>query len=112
MRYTYLAVPYTHPDFAVRESRYRSANECAAQLMVEDDLVVFSPISHSHPLSQFVGAAPHNFWMRQCLPFLAHADELLVLRLPGWEHSRGVAEEIDIANKLGIPVNFIDEREA
>jgi hypothetical protein len=110
MRYTYLACPYSHPDFAVREQRYRDVTECAARLMVSDDLVVYSPISHSHPIAPFMPVQPHGFWMRQCMPFLSHADELLVLRLPGWDKSRGVKEEIMIANLLGIPVNYIDMR--
>jgi hypothetical protein len=93
----------------VRDRRYRAVTKCAAQLMRDSDLVVYSPITHSHHLSDYISARPHHFWMRQCMPFLAHAAELLVLRLDGWDKSRGVDEEVLIAAKLGIPINFIDE---
>ena len=42
----YLAVPYSHPDTAIRELRFYEANVAAAKLM-QVGWLVFSPISHT-----------------------------------------------------------------
>jgi len=46
--------------------------------------------------------------MAQDLPILACASRLIVLRLDGWDRSRGVTKEIEFAAERGIPVEFID----
>ena len=71
--------------------------------------VVFSPVAHSHPVAQSVKEMPkdHEFWMRQDLSFLRDwAEELWVLTLPGWETSRGVREEIAVAEEQGLTVRY------
>jgi len=46
----YLACPYSHPDSNVREYRFKMANRAAAKLM-RDGHIVYSPISHTHPIA-------------------------------------------------------------
>ena len=46
--------------------------------------------------------------MRQDLAILQAAERLVVLRLPGWERSRGIAREIQEATRLSIPVEYMD----
>lgn len=106
---TYLAAPYTHPDPEVRAERYRVISKFAAELML-GGTVVYSPISHGHAIEMEHGGpmGTHAFWLPQCFGILRHCSELLVLRLPGWDKSVGVAAEIDLAQTLGIPVNYTD----
>lgn len=106
MQYVYLASPYSHPDFAVRERRYREAQHAAVAIM-RDGYVVYSPIVHSHPLSEIMPPRDHEFWMQQCLPLLAGASHLVVLTIDGWHESVGVRKEMDIAESLGMPVRML-----
>ena len=47
------------------------------------------------------------FWMSFCLTYLERCDELWVYMMPGWDVSKGVAEEIRFAKELGIPITYI-----
>lgn len=107
---TYLASPYSHPDPAIREQRFRDACRVAGDLMKQGKHV-FAPIAHSHPIEQaFTDGQPegHDFWLEQDFAILRHAAELVVVRLEGWENSRGVAAEIAFAEAIGVPVNYVD----
>ncbi len=100
----YLASPYSHPDPQVRRMRFEAACRAAARRM-EAGLVVYSPIAHSVPVeAQMFGQQPHEFWMRQCVAVLRRCDSLHVLMLEGWEASKGVSEEIRIAEAIGMEV--------
>lgn len=101
----YLASPYSHPDPQVRESRHVAACKAAAYLMEQLDLVVYSPIAHSHPIEQHLRRAkPHEWWMRQCVAMLRRCEALYVLQLDGWEDSKGVGIEIHHARTLQMPI--------
>lgn len=68
-KHIYLASPYTADDACVRELRYMQACHAAARLMREGHLV-FSPIAHSHPLTDFEIPGDFSFWKDWCLSFL------------------------------------------
>lgn len=103
----YLASPYSDPDPSVRDSRVLAADMAAASLM-EQGHIVFSPLSHSHPISRFCKVDPtdHDFWLRQDLAWLRHCDELWVLTLDGWKGSKGIKTEIEEAIRMGIPARY------
>jgi hypothetical protein len=109
MNYVYLAAPYTDENPAVRELRYSMTNQFAARLM-EAGFSVFSPISQSHEIARYLPPAllmDHDHWMRMDLPILSRAQLLVVLKLPGWEKSRGVDAELRHARERGIPTAFM-----
>jgi len=109
----YLACPYSSRVPAVREFRFATANKVAAWVMSLGH-VVFSPISHSHPISEHLPAGllmNHEFWMAQDLPLLALADELWVYCGLGWEKSKGVRREVEEAKALGKPVRYVQPEE-
>ena len=99
----YLAIPYTWNP----EKSFEIANVVAAQLM-EQGYVVFSPISHSHPVAQYLPPSlltDHEFWMKQDIPLVAWADEIVavVIGEDGYnliEQSKGVQKEISIGKTL------------
>lgn len=108
--FVYFASPYTPVNGESVASRVTAACKCAAQLMREG-LAVFSPIVHSHYIADHLDESirmDHEFWMHQDLGILAHAERMIVLRLPGWQVSRGIRREMDEANRLGIPIDFLE----
>lgn len=110
MSLVYLASPYSHPDPAVREQRYKVACRVAGDLMKKGKRI-FAPIPHSHAIEQSFSDGKvegHVFWLDQDFAILRHASELLVVRMDGWEQSKGVTAEVEFAGQLGIPVSYID----
>ena len=107
MSFTYLASPYTHPDPKVREQRFNAAAEIAADLMHMGE-IVFSPIAHSHPIDLYFNEPESGtFWKRQDEPFLMACSKMAVLMLPGWEESKGIAHEIEVAKTRGLEIEYI-----
>jgi hypothetical protein len=109
----YLACPYSHPNPQIRDDRFRIVNHAAAKLM-QAGIVVFSPLSHSVPISSELSdtmTQSHEFWMLQDLPILRRCDEILVLGLRGWHESLGVRQEIFEAITYKIPITFIQEQD-
>ena len=106
-RLVYLASPYTASDPAVRQARFESVCRAAAQL-IRQGLTVFSPISHSHAICQHGVPLDWQFWQQHDMAFLSVCDEVMVLKLDGWELSVGVQAEIAAAKALGKPVSFLD----
>ena len=104
----YLAVPYSSPVPGVKEWRFQEVNKVAAKLM-GDGHHIFSPISHTHPIA-LAGNLPTDweFWQQYDRAVLKVCSKMLVLTLPGWEESRGVAGEIAIAKEMGIPIEYIE----
>ena len=104
----YLAIPYSHSNSKIREWRFNKANEKAAEIL-KQGYIVYSPISHSHPI-HLTGKLPSGwkFWEQHDTTFIKWCDELWVYKLPGWSQSIGVKAEIKIAQKLRIPIKFIE----
>ena len=106
MKRIYLACPYSHKDEKVRIERFEAVNKKAAELM-QLGYCVFSPISHSHPISFYINnACDCSFWIQQDVEFIEWADELHILKLDGWDASRGVTIELKIAQALSKPIRF------
>ncbi len=107
----YLASPYSHPDPAVREWRFRAACRATASLLRAGE-VVFSPIVQSHPLVEFALPTAWTFWELIDRVYLERCDEVVVLMLEGWKESVGVREEIESARSAGKPVRFLGVEES
>ena len=104
----YLAIPYS----GMEESSYNQATYASVRLL-EEGYNVFSPITHSHPMSTY----PENelpgtwdFWKEIDYQFLDWADELWVL-VP-WqgrfliEQSTGCKAEIQYAAQNLKPITY------
>ena len=102
----YVASPYSHPDPAVREARFRAACRATAAL-VQSGQAVFSPIVHGHQLTAHGLPADWKFWEPFDHEHLKRSDEVVVLMLDGWRESVGVQAEIRLARELGIPVRYL-----
>ena len=106
----YLASPYSHPESSVRDERTRQATEAAAVIMVKQGDIVFSPLTHSVPIDQYIRKQygmefGYEVWVQKVdLHILNKCSALYVLLLKGWDSSKGVRMEIDHAVKNGIPI--------
>jgi len=102
----YLASPYSDPDPGLRNFRYHAACATIAYLLREGRFA-FSPIVHSHPLTEYGLPGQWEFWETYDRWHLAHCRELWVLQLQGWERSLGVQREIEIARHFGKPIRLL-----
>lgn len=103
----YLAGPYTSSSEAVRTIREHALTMAAARLM-DEGRVVFSPVTHGHQISYHLSTPDdHDFWMRQCLPLLHAAQELIVLPLAGWQASKGLQAELAFFTEQKRPISVI-----
>lgn len=100
----YLASPYSHPDPQVMEFRFDQVCRVAGKIMAEQGIVVYSPIAHNHPIAVRINLPRGwDFWEKFDTETLTACKEIWVLKLDGWDTSKGVAAEVQIAKKLGLP---------
>ena len=104
----FLACPYAHADPAVREFRFKAVSMLAGRLCAEGNLV-YSAITHSHPMDAYakLGTNHYTDWVYLNDFYLSKSDIMIVLTLPGWESSEGVAHEINMMNELGKPIIYL-----
>ncbi len=107
-RYWYVASPYTSEDEAVMERRYDDVVDFCA-VMVREGQLVFSPIAHWHPISCFHDLPrDHTFWRDLDRAQIIAARGIMVLKLDGWEESKGVQDEIEFAKSLGREIQYFE----
>jgi len=104
---TYLACPYSHKDPKVKAERCVFADSATAYLINIKKWNVFSPITHSHPLSLSGLRGDWEFWQKIDVEYLRLSERVVVLQLPGWDTSVGVTAEVEIAKQMGIPIHYL-----
>lgn len=105
----YLAIPYSWNP----EKSFEIANKISAKLM-QEGYVVFSPISHSHPIATHLPIKlriNQDFWMNQDLPILELCSKLLLVNIgiKGIhliQQSKGCQSEIEKAQEIKIPIEL------
>ena len=112
MKKIYLAIPYSGAE----EESYELANKITVLLM-NNGFNVFSPITHSHPLSK-VGKLPGNweFWEQIDYQFVDWCDILVVIehvyknetKKINYITSTGVTAEVKYAEKQGKKIVYIN----
>ena len=107
--FVYLACPYWHENPAIREQRFRAVNKVAGILIMRGD-IVFSPISHSHPINETLTQRPPNtYWVDFDSAYLQHSYKMVVLMIDGWDRSAGIKAEMAMAKEMGIQTIFVNE---
>lgn len=107
MSFVYLASPYTHKDQAIRRDRYIQAKYYTAYALV-NGIHLYSPIVHCHELAmEFNLPKDFLFWKAYNSAMLAKSSRVSILCIPGWEESKGVSYEKDLAQQLCIPIDYI-----
>lgn len=109
MGYIYIASPYTHKDEYMVQKNFEVVELYIAQQLKEQPrTTLFSPIVHTHALSnKYSVRTEFEYWSNHNFNMIKSADKLKVLCLPGWEHSKGVKCEIDYALSINCPVSYI-----
>lgn len=106
MSFIYIASPYTDQNPDVCAERFRMVSEFTAD-MINIGYVVYSPIAHSHPLAiKYDLPEDSESWRHQNYGMLAKASELWVLKLQGFDTSKGVTDEVKFAEMCNIPVLY------
>lgn len=105
MRKLYIAIPYSKID---KDLSYNTANRISAHF-INRGFLVFSPISHSHVMARdFDLPGDAEFWSTVNHSFIDWADDVIVVKLDGWQDSTGVLDEIEYAIKTGKTVAYVD----
>lgn len=73
-------------------------------ILLKAGFAIFSPIAYFHPFAQ-AGGLPTDalYWHNFNMAFLRKSEAIFVLRLTGWDQSKGVQIETGIAKQLDIP---------
>lgn len=110
MNIAYLACPYSHPDKNVKEMRHRIVNQVAFTLM-RQGTYVYSPLTHNLPIDRLGINGNWMYWKNFDHAMLARCDRIIVIKLPGWDESKGVAAELAYAKELGMSIEWIEPTE-
>ena len=107
----YLAAPYSHPDPAIVKGRMESIYACLAHYMKMGEHIITPLFMHEVVVRNEDMDDDFHYWGEYCLDLLKRCDRMIVLQLPGWDISRGVAQEIEFCFRRDIPVLYIMEEE-
>lgn len=107
MKLIYLAVPYT----GMAPSGFYQVTRAMALILRKGKVNIFSPITHSYPLTQYEMPHEWEFWEKIDYDFLDRVNELYVL-IPdeGVEKiikSTGVNAEIEYAKTRGLTIKYV-----
>lgn len=97
--FVYLMAPYSHAEKTERDYRANTADLCSAILLEATGCSLFSPISHSHTMAEVAelirpGCVPWKKWMDIDLKLMEGCNSGMIILIPGWTKSSGVATEI------------------
>lgn len=103
----YVAGPYSHFDDDIRQQRYHRLTDYASFLTLEG-FCVFSPITHSHPMSYCGLDGGYDYWQSIDRRIILGCSELHVVTMTGWAESKGVNDEIYWATINNVPITLIN----
>ena len=100
----YLASPYSKYRFG-HDAAFRAAASNAG-ILTRAGIVVFSPITHSHPLIQWGNVSGTDFaaWERFDRAMIDAAIGCILCRMPGWNESEGIKRELEIFRLQSKPI--------
>jgi nucleoside 2-deoxyribosyltransferase len=101
----YLLSPYWNNLKYVRLIRYQLATQVTA-IMLQEGMHVFSPISAYHNLSLEHPGIPEEHFKELDRQILLRSDIGYVLMIPGWDKSKGIADETKLALEHKIPISY------
>lgn len=111
MEIIYLAAPYSAGDAGQRLARFNAVTAVAARL-IERRLVVFSPLTMTHPIDLVLAkdgeTLGSDYWVAFDEAFMQFCSRLCVLTLPGWKESSGVQRETGYFADRGIEPEYLD----
>lgn len=107
----YLATPFSKFKDGPEEAYRRACINAAACL--REGILVFSPISHGYGIHHFAGfGGDYKTWKLFCEKTLELCRGIIVVKMPGWEESEGIKEEIKFCEIVGRPIIYRDDASA
>ena len=107
MELIYLAIPYS----GMMPSSFFQVTRAMAIILKENEVNVFSPITHCHPLKEYNMPGDWAFWEKIDYDFIDRCDGMYIVipdeGVDTIDKSTGVKAEIEYAKRLGIPFKFI-----
>lgn len=104
----YLAIPYSDDSEDVMAFRAEVSDFIFSELSKEGR-VIYAPISSCHHIAIKHGLPRvYKFWEKMCEVFIGASDRVILICLPGWEISVGVAAELKLAKELGLGIEYLD----
>lgn len=104
----YLATPYSqYPD-----GQYRAFIEAckAAGALMKVGIGLVCPIAHGHPIAEYgrIDKTDHQTWGKINEPLLRASFGCIVYKMPSWETSLGMMDEIEYFRGREAPVYSIE----
>lgn len=108
--YFYISNPYNGTE-EQREERAQIAAKVCGQLL-KKDVHAWSPIVHNHSMmktfNQFTLEERRTKILEFDFSLLRASKGMIVLKIDGWKESFGVKAEIELCQKLSIPIKYLD----
>lgn len=109
----YVAAPYTHPDTDVVKQRMMTFAKVMSDLISQGEHPV-SPLMN-HFLVDYVETnfpLTWDYWRAYSLALLKNCTEMHVITMDGWDQSTGVKHEIELAEKMLIPITYVNPKDS
>ena len=103
----YIAAPYYNSDKAIIQDRMKKIYSVIGYY-IKQGIHVTTPLFMHEIATRFDIPGDYLFWEKYCLDLLWRCDTMIVLRLDGWDVSRGVTGEIAFCNEHNIPIEYVD----
>ena len=106
-KFFYVASPYRKYFGGIEMAASVAARLCAE--LVDRGVEVYSPIVLSHEYARFSKIDPMDArWLIIGRPIMAAAAGIIVLKMPGWDISTGIAGEVIWFRDRGRPIYHLD----
>ncbi len=104
----YLATPYSKYDKGI-EAAFEEAAKATASL-IKCGVRVYCPIAHTHPIAVYGKLDPldHTIWLPADMPLMEAAVGLIVVKMEGWNNSKGIKEEIKKFREDSKPILYME----
>jgi hypothetical protein len=105
----YLASPFTHKKKKMMFIRYISTIYEQHRLQLQTKEWIYSPIVANYEVARkFALPTDFKYWQNIDEQAIEICTEVWILMLPGWESSKGIKHEIELAEKLGKTIKYIE----
>jgi hypothetical protein len=107
--YWYVATPYTNYCAGINNA-YVGACSAVAYLIGYGHRNVYSPIAHCHAVAIHGGIDPLDWglWMDVQEAMKKAAGGLLIVKMRGWEESKGIQQETEYFSQGTRPIAYMD----
>lgn len=106
--YWYLATPYSKYLDGLDQSYWDGSR--ASGFLHRHDIPHIYAIGQCHTAAKLGGLDPRDgfAWQRRLQPLIERSGGLIIVKMPGWDDSDGIAEEIRIFTEAGKPIEHLE----